>query len=115
MTRLVPQNPHAPLVLAAFHLEHLRLLELLEARMRQVERDGDRRRAVGGVPLVAEVDVKGKPQPAVGKLGAKLCNPLRQRPLDRQRKVRHTDVQQRFVIEIGPVVPKGSLGHPDAS
>jgi hypothetical protein len=51
----------------------------------------------------------------VRELRAKLCNPLRQHPIDGERKVRHTDVQERFVIEIGPVVPKRSLGHPDAS
>ncbi len=55
---LVAENLHAPLVLAAFDFEHLRFLELLEARMREVEGDGDAADAVRREPLVREPVVR---------------------------------------------------------
>jgi hypothetical protein len=52
VSRLVAEDAHRPLVLPALHLEHLRFLELLEARMRQKERNGDRDRTVRREPFV---------------------------------------------------------------
>jgi hypothetical protein len=38
------------------------------------------------------------------ELGAKLPDPVGQRPFDRQREVRHTDVKQLLITEIRPIV-----------
>src|SRR5262245_46626707 len=43
---LVPEQAHALLLAAPFHLEHLPLLELFEPWMRQIKWDGDPRHAV---------------------------------------------------------------------
>ena len=62
---LVAQDLHAPLGRAAFDLEHLRPLELLEPGMRQVERDRDARDAVGREPLRRQPEMRLEPaQPA---------------------------------------------------
>ena len=74
----VPENAHAPLVIAAFDLEHLRLFQPLQARMRQIEGHGHRRRAVRREPLVGNVEVDRKPQLARLELRAQ----LRDAPLD---------------------------------
>jgi hypothetical protein len=93
----VAQDAHAPLVLAAFHLEHLRLLELFEPRVRQIERDRDGGGAVGGEPLVGEIEVDGAAQPLGSHILAKLSDALGERPLDGKREIAHADVEQRFV------------------
>ena len=85
---------------AAFDLEHLGFLELLEPRVRQIERDGDRRRAVRCEPLIGQIEMQRKAQVARVELGAKLGDPIGERPFDGQRKVRHADVQQLFVTQI---------------
>ena len=70
---LVAQDLHAPLGRAAFDLEHLRALELLEAGMRQVERDRHARDAVGREPLGRQPEMRLEPaQPAGVELGLQL-------------------------------------------
>jgi hypothetical protein len=57
---LVAQDAHAPLLAAAFDLEHLRELEPRQPRVRHVERDGDTGHAVGGVPVVRQPEERPK-------------------------------------------------------
>ena len=101
---LVPQDAHAPFVLAAFDFEHLRLLELLEARVRQVERDGDRGGPVRREPFVRQIEVNRQAQPAVGQLVPELRDAVGQRPLDAQRQVGQPEIEQLLVPEFRPVV-----------
>ena len=108
---LVPEDAHAPFVFAALDLEHLGLLERFEPRVRQIEGDGDRRRAVRSEPLVRQVEVQGEAQVARRDLRAKLRDSIGEGPFDRQREVRHADVQQRFVTQFGPVVTEGGSRH----
>jgi hypothetical protein len=112
---LVAQNPHAPLVLAALDLEHLRFLEALEPVMRQVEGDRDGGGAVGGEPLVRQVEMQRKPHAARVELASQLRNPIRHRPFDREREVRHADLEERFVPGFRPVVTQHAPGHSPAS
>ena len=51
VTGLVAQDLQAPCLGAPFDLEHLRALELLEARVREVERDRDAGDAVRRKPF----------------------------------------------------------------
>jgi hypothetical protein len=46
------EDPHRPLVVASLDLEHLRFLELVEARVREIERNGNGHATVRGEPLV---------------------------------------------------------------
>ena len=55
---LVAQDAHAPGRRAAFDLAHLAALELRQARVREVEGDGDAGHAVGRVPLVRQPEVR---------------------------------------------------------
>jgi len=103
---LVPQNPHAPLVLAALDLEHLRLFEPLEPWMSQVERHGDGSGAVGGEPLVGEVEMQWKTDAPVVQFRPQERDALRQRAFDGQRQVRHPEVEQCLVAEFGPILPQ---------
>ena len=111
VTGLVPEDAHAPFVFAALDLEHLGLLQRFEPRVRQIEGDGDRRRAVRREPLIRQVEVQREAQVARRDLRAKLRDAIGERPFDGQRKVRHADVQQRFVTEFGPVVTQGGTRH----
>ena len=109
VTGLVPEDAHAPFVLAALDLEHLGLLQRFEPRVRQIEGDGDRRCAVRREPLIRQIEVQREAQVARRDLRAKLRDPIGQRPFDGQRKVRHADVQQRFVTQFRPVVTQGGI------
>ena len=101
--RLVPEDAHAPFVFAAFHLEHLRVLELFEARMRQIEGNGDGRGAVRREPLVRQIEVQRKGEPAGLELLAQQGDPAGQRAFDPHRQVGQPEVEQRFVWKLGPV------------
>ena len=74
VARLVAQDAHAPLVFAAFDFEHLRLLELLEAGVRQVEGDRDRRCAVRREPFVGQIEMYGQTQAAGRQLAPELAD-----------------------------------------
>ena len=108
---LVPQDAHAPFVFAALDLEHLGLFQRFESRVRQIEGDGDRGCAVRREPLVRQIEVERKAQAARGDLRAKLRDSIGERPFDRQREVRHADVQQLFVTQFGPVVTQCGSRH----
>ena len=110
---LVAQDAHGPLVLAALDLEHLRLFQPLEPRVRQVEGHGDRRAAVGCEPLVRQVEVQRKAQPHAGDLVAKLGHARGQRAFDGEREIGHLDVQERVVRKACPVSDQRPARHPD--
>ena len=111
MAGFVAQDAHAPLVLAALHLEHLRLLELLEPRMRQVERDRNRRRAVRREPLVGQIEVNGAAQALGGHLALKLGDAVGEPILDGDGEVAHAHVEQRLVRQVRPVWGNQRAGH----
>jgi hypothetical protein len=115
MSRLVPQDAHAPLVLAAFDLEHLGLLEPGQPRMRHIKGDGDGGGAVGREPFVRQVEVQRERQPPRGELLPQLLEPIGQRVLDGDRQIRHPDVQERFIIKIRPVGAEGETRHRQGS
>ena len=64
MSGFVPEDAHAPLVFAAFDLEHLGFLQLLEARVGQIERDGDRRPTIRCEPFIRQIETQRKAQVA---------------------------------------------------
>src|SRR5262245_42919444 len=51
VTRLVPEDLHAPGFVSSLDFEHLRALEFFEPRVREIERDGDTGHAVWREPL----------------------------------------------------------------
>ena len=97
MPRLMAQDTHAPFVFATLHLEHLRLLELFEARMREIEGDGHGGGAVGRKPLVREVEVERRTEAANGELTPQLFDAVGERALDDERQVAHAHVEQCIV------------------
>src|SRR3954449_12403819 len=60
---LVPKNLHAPGLVAPFDFEHLRSLEFLESRMREVERNRDAGDAIRGKPFGRQPEVRLKGEP----------------------------------------------------
>src|SRR6185295_20078846 len=54
---LMPQNPHAPLWIAPFHLEHLSQLQPSEPWMREIERDRHPGDPIGCKPLVRQPEM----------------------------------------------------------
>ena len=66
----------ARLGIAAFDFEHLRELELRQARMREVEGDGDAGHAVGREPLVGQPVVRPEREAARVELGVDLRDAL---------------------------------------
>ena len=111
MAGLVAKDPHAPLVFAPLDFEHLRFLELLEARMREIERNRNGRGAVGCEPLVGEIEMQRKAEASLAKLLAKLIDPLGQRAFNRQGQVSHTQIEQSVIVELRPSLVHGAFGH----
>src|SRR5262245_47998793 len=101
---LMAQYAHAPFVLAALDFEHLRFLEPLEPRMREIERDGDRRTAVRGEPFVGEIEVQRESKTASVELGPQLIDARRQGAAKRQAEIRQTNVEELLVSQFWPVV-----------
>ena len=101
---LVAQDAHAPLVIAALDFEHLRLLEPLEPRMRQVERHRHRRRAVRREPLVGDVEVDREAQLARFELGSQLRDAaFDDRAFELERQIGEAQIEQLLVRQLGPV------------
>ena len=100
----VAQDAHAPLVLAALDGQHLRLLEALEPRMREIEGHRHRRLAVGREPLVRQIKVKREVKTARRELALQLIDArLDDRARERQRQIREAEIEQFVVAQIGPV------------
>ena len=96
---LVPQNLHAPVVGAAFDLQHLVELEAREARVREVEGYGDSGHPVGREPLVREPEVGPEDQTPLVELGLKLRQPrLELAPGDRQLELRKPEIEELLVL-----------------
>ena len=70
----VAQQHLAPFGGAAFHFQHLAQLQRLEARMREIERDGDGGSAFGGEPFVAQVAIGTEGDAARGEVVVKLAD-----------------------------------------
>ncbi len=104
VTRLVAQDLHAPLVLAALDFEHLALFELLEPRMREIERNGDAADAVGREPFVGEPVVRMEHDLALREFLVEERDARRElAALDGERQIAHPDVEQLFVGQRPPV------------
>jgi hypothetical protein len=85
-------------VLPTLHFEHLGFFQLREARMGEIEGDGNRRRTVGGEPLVREIEVEREQKTALLELATELRHAVRERTLDGERKLRQAKVEERLVI-----------------
>ena len=80
---------------AAFDFEHLRAFELLEARMREVERDGDTGYAVGREPLCGQPEMRLESRARARR--ARAGSPrsvLRAAALDRDAELPEAQVEQ---------------------
>ena len=73
VTCLVPQDPLALASVPALDLEHLPALEEHQARVRQVEGDGDPGHAVGREPLGGEPDVRRNRSPRAANSWYRRC------------------------------------------
>ena len=76
---LVTQNAHEPAGIAALRFPHDATLELLEARVREIERDRDTRHAVRRKPLFGEPHVRAEMDAALFELDVKAPDPAAQR------------------------------------
>ena len=112
MAGFVAENAHAPLVVPAFDLEHLALLEPLEPRMRKIEGHSHRGVAVGRKPLLGQIEVNRKAKVARFELGAELVNPrFDSAALDLKRKIGDVKIEQLLVWQIRPVGRHGRARH----
>src|SRR5215831_17881297 len=75
MAAFVPQELLAPRQRAAFHLQHLVQLQCLQTRMREIERNRDRRHTLRRKPLIAEIADRTEIQTASRKLLIELSDP----------------------------------------
>ena len=113
---LVPDDPAARAramawVFAALNSQHLRLLEALEPRVRQVEGHGHRHFAVGREPLVGQVEMQREVQAARREFALQLVNArLHHGAGERDRQVLQSQVEERLVGQVGPVRWDGA-GH----
>lgn len=98
MSNLVPQQAHAPRLRAAFAIEHLAFLELLEARVGQIERDTHARHAVCREPLAGEPEVRAKDEFPRREL---IIDPgdalLEFRTRDRHAEIAETQIEKFFI------------------
>ncbi len=99
----VAQQHLAPFGGAAFHFQHQAELERLEARVRQIERDGDRARALRGEPLVAQVAIGPECDTAQREVVVKLAEArFELGAFDADAEIADADGQEFFVTERGP-------------
>ena len=104
MSRFVPEDLQAPFGRAAFDLEHLRLLEPHQPRVREVERDRDAGHAVRREPLCRQPEVRPETEAARGQLVVQLRDAwLEPAARDRQAQLAKLHIEQRFVVQIRPV------------
>src|SRR6516162_2528482 len=81
---------------AALDLHHHLLLELLQARVGEIERDGDRRHAGGREPLVAEI----APRPQADVTGVEFPEELSDASLEPGSLDRETEVAESPLEEL---------------
>ena len=105
VSRLVPQDLQAPRVGAPLDLEHLRAFELLEPRMREVERDRHTRHAVGREPFRGQPEVRLKGEAARVELALQLCDSwLERAALDRHAELGDAQIEQLLVGPGRPLI-----------
>ena len=103
VTRLVAQDAQAPLRRPALDLQRLFLLEPGQARVGQVERDGEAGHAVRAEPFPGQPGVGAELQAAAGQLGPELVQVrLERAALEGHPQVAHADVEQALVVVGGP-------------
>ena len=104
MPGLVPQQLHAPALVASLHLIHLSGLELGQARVGEVKGNGDARDAVGGKPLLGQPAMGPETQSPVLQFVIELMDAGEQgRFFQAQFQAGKFHRQQIFVPEIYPV------------
>ena len=97
------ESPQARLRIAALDLQHLRQLQLLQPRMRQIERDGNAGYVVGREPLVREPVMRPEHQRSRFELGVDLRDALlERRAVDGNAQVAETHPEQLLVRPRGP-------------
>ena len=104
MPELVPEQLQALLAGAALDLEHHLALEAHQARMGEVEGDGDAGDVLRGEPLVGEPEVGPEAQVVLLELAEHLLDVgLDPAPLDREVEVAQAQVEQGVSVEALPV------------
>ena len=102
MPHLVAQQTQTPGFGVAFHFHHHLGFEALKARMGEVERDSDGRRAFRAKPLVAQIADRFERDAAGVKLGVEFIDArLKLGAGDLELQVANAHLQQRVVVERG--------------
>src|SRR3989304_3245917 len=101
---LVSQDAKTRFGSAALYFQHLRPLELGEARMGQVKWNGDSRDAVWSEPVVGKPKVRSKMDAARPGLPAPLFDPLfKNRSPDAHAKIAHANPEEIFLAQVLPM------------
>ncbi len=104
MADFVTQDLQAREFVAALHLKHLRKLQLLEARIREIKRNRDARHPVGCEPFVGQPVAGAKRHAARVQVGGDLTDAdFEICALDRQPEIAHAQLEQLLVRQRGPV------------
>src|SRR5262249_12611554 len=99
---------HAPLHRAPLHLAHLAAFELREARVGEVERDGDARHSVRCVPLVRDPAVRAEDEVLALELPVEPLDPRHDgRALEIEIEVAEAQCQQLVIRQ--PAPPAGGV------
>src|SRR5262249_21198489 len=102
----VAQDAHALGRGPALHLDDHLALKPHEPRMRQIERKGDSRRAVGAEPFLGDPSMRPHAQPALLELVVQIREPaLQPRAFEREPQVLEPQLQQFLVGQPGPGKP----------
>jgi hypothetical protein len=98
MARFVPKYAHTFRIGSTLYFQHLLALKLHQARVGQIKRNRDPGHSVGRKPFLAEPNMRLEPDPSRIKL---LVKPpdlrLEKRPLDFDRQVRDSQIEQLLV------------------
>ena len=102
---LVPEDAHAFRARAAFDVDDHLALEPHQARMRQIEREGDAGRVLRAEPLARNPGVRPDPEAALLQLVVELAQAVRQPgAAKRELEVLQPQLQQPLVRPGGPTV-----------
>ena len=103
MSAFMPEEHLAPIGGAAFDFQHLVQLEGLEARMRQVKGNGNRRHTFRREPLVAELAIRSQRDTACRKLIVELLDARTQfAMLDPNAKIADAHCKQLLILKSAP-------------
>ncbi len=99
----VAQQHLAPFGGAAFHFEHQAEFQRLQARVREIKRNGDGAGALGGKPFVAEIAIGAEGDAAQREVVVKLAEARFEfGAFDAHAEIADADGQEFFVPERGP-------------